>query len=122
MVLAISADQLTSASRGLSKTKYFPIELFCSNMLPNTNYDVFYDGIQVNEFCKPFGGNLGDALTSSSDGKLTTIFFLSVQYNQQYLSGTNSMDKLIKSKKVIEFRSPQGVSSITYLPMLIKSG
>lgn len=122
MVLALSSTQLTSPATAIGKIKYFPVELSCSNMLPSSPHDVYFEGVQVNAFCKPFGGNLGDPIISNEMGQLHILFLMSVQYNQQYLVSHTTQDNLVSMKKTLEFRDSTGQSSVSYIPMMIKAG
>ena len=120
-----NASQLTSAATSTPRTKYFPIELYCANMLPNTTYDAYMDGVNVNAFCKPFGGGLGSPLTSGSGGKLVFQLHVSVTYKQAYLvnpggGGTNGT--AVSSARVLTLIDPFNRKSTFNLPIALQAG
>lgn len=122
MPVNLDPGQLTTPNVGsIGRTKYFPIEIFCTNMRPNTTYDAYFDGVLVNAFCKPWGGDLGAALTSDDNGRLMVLFLFSIQYYQQFLMVQNVDKNTVNASKVFELRSPTGTSSITYIPMVLKT-
>jgi hypothetical protein len=120
---SLTSSQLTTPAKTINRTKYFPIELYCVNMIPNTTYDAYANGQLINAFCKPYGGNLGSPLTSNASGKLTIQYHASVQYKQQYIInpsvGNNS---LVQSSIVINLVDPFNNSSVVKIPLLLKSG
>lgn len=122
MTFSFSNESLTTQVTKVDKTKYFPVELYCTNMVPGTKYNVFYDGINVNGFCKPFGGNLGDSLISDQTGRLIVLFLVSMQYKTQYLVAQTPNANILSITKKIELVNAQGTSSITYLPLVLKAG
>src|SRR5262249_38054428 len=100
------------------------IEILCTNMRPNTTYHAYYDGVLVDAFCKVYGKNLGDPLTSDPFGKMMIFFMVSVQYKQQFLSvdKTNN-DNTVLAQKAFELRTANGNEvSVTYLPMFLRAG
>jgi hypothetical protein len=119
-----TASQLTTPAIGTPRTKYFPIELYCTNMLPNTTYDAYMDGQLVNAFCKPFGGKLGSSLTSGSNGKLTFQLHIGVTYNQDFLvnpaGGGTAI--LIQGTKTIVLIDPFNNASTFNLPISLQAG
>lgn len=122
MPVNLNSEQLTTPNVGsIGRTKYFPMEIFCTNMKPNTTYDAYFDGVLVNAFCKPWGGDLGASLTSDVNGRLMILFLFSIQYYQQFLMVQTSDKNMISASKVFELRSPTGSSSITYIPMVLKT-
>lgn len=123
MVFNIDSAQLTTQITRVDKTKYFPVEIACANMKPNVTYHAYYDGILVDAFCKSYGKNLGDPLTSDANGKLMIQFHLAVQYKQQYLAVQSPDNNNIQIAKAFELRTADNaVSSITYLQMFLKAG
>ncbi len=121
MVLSITASTLTTPAQRIEKVSYFSIELQCTGMIPNTKYDFYDDGILKNDFCKPFGGNLGEPLISEQTGKLMIQYHMAIPYNQKYL--TNKVDEsgyMSKTQK-LELIDPNGNSSVTYMPVRIKA-
>ncbi len=121
MVLSITSSALTQSAQKIDKIRYFSIELQCVAMLPNTQYDFYVDGIIKNDFCRPFGKNLGDPLIADDTGKLLVQYHMGVPFNQKYL--TNKVDEsgyMSKTQK-LEFRDPNGTSSISYMPMRVRA-
>jgi hypothetical protein len=118
------AAQLTTPANSTPRTKYFPLELNCANMLPNTTYDAYMDGQLVNAFCKPFGGILGGPLTSNAGGRLTFQLMLSVIYKQQYLvnPGGGSGAVSVASAKTLVLIDPFNNSSTFNLPISLQAG
>lgn len=125
MTQIISSAQLTTPATKLGRTKYHPVELYCTNMIPGTQYNAYYDGVLVNAFCKPFGGNLGDNLLSSAQGKLTILFLMSISYNPKYLvvptNTNNSNSNIYVQNKQFQLIDAFGRSSITYIPTVLKA-
>lgn len=119
--MIVSPSALTVQANQIVRTKYFPIEFYLANMLPNTAYDAYIDGQLVNAFCKPFGGLLGDPLKSDSTGKLRVQLHYSVQFSQQFLTTPNLNNKLIESSKTITFVDPFNRKSTANIPFLIKA-
>lgn len=118
-----SPGQLTTqVTSNLSRVKYFPIELYCTNMVPNTNYDAYINGNPVNAFCKPYGGTLGTQLQSDATGKLRMQYMHSVQYTQQFLVNPKASNtNLIQSTLSITLIDPFNNSSTAKIPLLMKS-
>ena len=117
----IDSNQLTTQATSIQRVKYFPVELFCTNMMPNSPYDIYVDDVLVNDFCKPYGGNLGDDLISDANGKLRIQWMFSINYNQNYLSNQNNSTGVVNSTKTIRFVDPHGRESLTYMPILMKA-
>jgi len=121
MAIATTIDTLTNPLSKIAKTRYFSVELQCMDMIPNTQYDMYVDGIKMNAFCKPFGGNLGDPLIAGLNGKLLIQYHMAIPYNNQYLT-VKPDEKGYKAKnQMIELRDPNGISSFTYLPIRMKA-
>ena len=117
-----SPASLTTPATTFPRTKYFPIELYLANMLPNTTYDAYVDGQLVNAFCRPFGGNLGSPLTSDVNGRLIVQYQVAVPYNQQFIvNPVASNTNLVSAQKIISFVDPFGKTSSTVLPFILKS-
>lgn len=118
-----TADQLTTQATSIAKVKYFPIELYCSGMLPNTTYDAYANATLINAFCRPYGGRLGSPLTSNSSGALVFQYLSSVQYAQQYVVNPPvSNNNLISSAITIHLVDPFNHSSTINIPLVLKSG
>jgi hypothetical protein len=120
-MVVLSTTNLTNLTSNISKTKYFSIEIMCVDMQPNTQYDIYADGIKVNAFCKPFGGNLGDALIGGPDGKLLIQYHMQIQYNNRYLSINPDSDGYMQRNCQIQLVDPNGRSSYTYIPIRMKA-
>ena len=115
---------LTTPNSGtVPKVKYFPVELYCTNMLPNTTYTASVDGINIGPYCKPYGKDLGAALVSDATGKLRAQYMMSINYQTNYLvsPGSSSNNSLLFSSKTIQFTDPLGRISQTYLPVILKT-
>lgn len=124
MSFNLDASLLTSPTQNIVKTKYFPVEISCSSMLPSTTYSVYYDGILVNSFCKPFGKNLGDPIISDATGKLKLQFHMAIQYNQKYLIAPGTSTKssnILQQNKILQFVSVNGASFLVHIPLVIKA-
>jgi hypothetical protein len=122
-IYAANAQLTTPQTSNISRTKYFPIEVSCSNMFPNTTYDAYADGQIINAFVKPFGGVLGGPLTANSSGKLTFQYHVGIPYNQSYLVNPNvSNTNLVESSITLTLVDPYNRSSTKTIPLLFKSG
>lgn len=120
-LISTTADSLVTPAQKIQKSRYFSIELQCVDMIPNTTYDMYVDGVLMNAFCKPYGKNLGDPMIAGQDGKLLVQYHMSIQYNQQYLMTKADTNGYLAKTQQIEFRDPSGKSSITYLPIRMKA-
>jgi hypothetical protein len=120
MILSITNSTLTTPAQKVQKVRYFAIELLCASMIPNTQYSFYVDGVLMNDFCRPFGKNLGDPMISGSDGKLLVQYHMSIPYNQQYLTTKVDESGYMSKTKLFEFRDPNGNSSQTYFPVRLK--
>ena len=120
MTISITEDVLTTSTTKVLKTRYFSIELQCVSMVPNTQYDIYVEGVLMNAFCKPYGKNLGDPLISGPDGRLLVQYLMSIPYNQQYLTIKADVSGYMAKSQMIEFRDPSGRSSVTYIPIRMK--
>lgn len=123
MAISPTAAQLTTQANSINRTKYFPIEFYCTNMLPNTTYNAYIDGILINAFCKPFGGKMGSPLTSDGTGKLLVVYMFSIPYVQSFLVNPNvPNNNLIQFSKTVTFVDPFNRSSTVQFPFCVKSG
>lgn len=116
---SISNTLLTTATKKVTKTKCFPVELYCTNMKPDTKYDFYCDGVLMNAFCKPFGKNLGDQIISDPNGKVQVLFLFNIEYNENFIINKVVEDGLLTKSRVLEFVSPSGGSSKTYMPVIM---
>jgi len=121
IVILQSSDALTVQASAIQKTKYFPVELHCIDMLPETAYDMYVDGVLQNAFCRPFGGDLGDPLLAGKDGKLTVQWLMAIPYQTQYTTVKPDVSGFLSKSQIIEFRDPNGLSSFTHLPIRLKA-
>jgi hypothetical protein len=118
----IFPSQLTTQATSIQKVKYFPIELYCANMLPNTTYDAYLGTQLINSYCKPYGKTLGAPLTSDATGKLRMQYMHSVPYNQSYLVNPSvQVSNLISSNPTISLVDPFGNRSSVQLNILTAS-
>jgi len=115
-----TSDALTTPTSQITKTRYFSIEITCAGMVPQTQYNAYVDGVLVNAFCKPFGGNLGDPLIAGTNGQLVLQYLMGVPYNQKYVTTPTSTTDLINKPLMITFVDPKGRASTTYLPVILK--
>lgn len=123
MASSFSSQQLQTQATKIAKTKYFPIELHCSNMIPGTTYDAYANSVLINAFCRPYGGRLGSPLTSNSQGQLTFQYLASVNYVQSYVVNPQvGNNNLIESGITIHLVDPFNNSSTYTIPMTYKSG
>jgi hypothetical protein len=110
----------------LSRIKYFPIEISAFGLKPKTNYDVLYNGQNVDNFCKPYGGVLGQKLISDETGQLLFQFHLGIQYTQIYLvnnDGSKSQSNsssLSQQNASLQLVDPAGITITTYIPINLK--
>lgn len=118
--MTLDANALTTSAKSIKKVRCFPIELSCSDMTINTQYDVYMDGIKINAFCKPYGKNLGDPIISDMNGKAMVLLLLDIQYDANYLTAQNTNNGYYTQSKIIEFRDPTGRSSRIQLPINLK--
>jgi hypothetical protein len=117
-----SSSTLTTQAKSINRVKYFPIEVYCANMLPNTTYDVYLGTQNVDAFCKPYGQKLGAPVTSDAGGKLRMQYMHSVPYNQVFLVNPSpGTSNLISSTPTLTFVDPFGNRSSTQLNILMAS-
>lgn len=117
-----NTNQINTQANSIQRIRYFPVELYCANMMPNTKYNVFMDGQQVNDFCKPFGGTLGDDIIADNNGRITVQLMLGIAYNQSFLvNQTVDETGLVSTAKTVTFVDPHGRESVTYLPIVLKA-
>ena len=71
-----SVDVTTQLVSTTSLTYIRPLQLRITATLlkPNTRMYAFFDGVDVNQFCTPNGGVLGDSLVTDSNGNLIALF------------------------------------------------
>lgn len=117
----ITVSTLNTPASTLTRVKYFIVPLYLANMLPTTTYTASINGNNIGQWCKPRGGKLGDPLTSDSTGKLQLTYMLSIPYNTTYLTNPSINAGLLQQNKQITFTDPLGRTSITYLPVTLKS-
>ena len=117
----VSSDSLTTQTNKIAKTRYFSVELQCVGMIPLTTYDVNVDSVLMNAFMKPYGKNLGDPCTSDAGGRLLVQYHMSIPYNQSFLVTSQDSNGYMAKTKQIVFVDPNGVQSVTYLPIRTKA-
>ena len=122
MINIPQSGSLTTQATSIQRVKYFPIELYCANMIPNTTYTAYVNGQNVNQFCKPYGGKLGAPLTSNAAGKLRLQYMMSVAYNQNFLVPPALNTNMIQTTQTITFVDPFNKSSTANLPLFLRSG
>jgi hypothetical protein len=120
MINSLDPNALTMNTKRIRKTRCFPIELSCSDMPINTQYDVYMDGVKINAFCKPYGKNLGGDIISDANGKIMVLLLLDIPYDANYLTTQNTTEGYYTQAKIIEFRDPSGKSSKLQLPINLK--
>lgn len=119
----VDPAQLNIQAQNIVKTKYFPIELSCSNMIPNAQYNAFVGSTNVNDLCKPYGGKLGQQIVASATGKVIFQFMVAVQYNQQYLvNPIADENSLVNGSLILTLIDPFNRSSTVNIPVLLKAG
>ena len=112
---------LTTTATNIKRVKYFRIPLYLTNMIPNVVYTAAVGGVNIGPWCKPDGGVLGGPLTSDATGKLRLTYHLSIPYNTSFLTTPNINVGLLQNKMLVTFTDPLGGTSITYLPITMKS-
>lgn len=120
MALSITDTSLITAAQKIKKVRYFSVELQCVNMLPNTQYSFYVDGVMMDAFCRPFGKNLGDPMIAGEDGKLLVQYHMGIPFDQQYLTSKVDESGYMAKTKMFEFRDPSGNASVTYYPIRLK--
>lgn len=120
MILSTTKTSLSTVTKKITKVRYFSVELSCMGMIPETNYDFFVDGVNMNSFCRPFGKNLGDPIIAGKDGKVLIQYHMSIPYDQQYLTTKIDEGGYMAKSKLFELRDPNGNSSVTYYPIRLK--
>jgi hypothetical protein len=75
-------------------------------MIPNTQYDMYVDGVLMNAFCKPYGKNLGNPMISGPDVKLLVQYHMGIPYNHKYLVPPTNISGLMTNSKMIQFVDP----------------
>lgn len=66
------------------RSKAFNVPIDCTGLKPNTKYEFYLDSVLYSWCCKPWGKNLGDALVSDEEGKLSFYFLYDFQYEGNY--------------------------------------
>lgn len=116
------SSQLTTQATSINRVKYFPIELYCTNMLPNTKYDAYLGTQLIDAFCKPYGGTLGAPLLSDSTGKLRLQFMHAVPFKQSFLvNPSTKTSNLINANPTISFVDPFGNRSTIQINIVMAS-
>jgi hypothetical protein len=113
-------SELTTQVSAIQKTKYFPIEIFVANMLPNTAYDAYVGGQLVNAFIKPWGGTLGGPIKSDQTGKVRLQYMMSVPYNKQFHVNPLA-NNLIETSVTLTLVDPFNRSSSANIPIMFKA-
>ena len=116
---------LTTQVSSLQRVKYIPLEIHAVSLLPSASYKIYYNGILVNDFCKPYGGDLGAPLVSDVYGKLSFLFLMSISYNQSYLVNNTPVPndtnpQLSNITATLELEAPNGNRSVNYIPISLK--
>ena len=121
MINVVQPSALTTQATSIARVKYFPIEVYCANMIPNTTYDAYVNGQLVNAFCKPYAGKLINTLTSNAQGKLRFQYMMSVAYNQNFLVPPVVNSNIINATQSINLVDPFGRSSTYKLPVMLRT-
>jgi hypothetical protein len=116
----VSGGLLTTPASKVVKTKCYPMEIFGTGLSPNTKYDLHYDGINMNAFCKPYGKNLGDQIMSDEQGQCKVLFLMNIEYNLSYITNTKTDNTIINRKKIIELINPNGGTSTSTVNIISK--
>ncbi|SRR6266571_3026348 len=119
MVLLANTLLTTQASK-VVKHRCFPIEIVAKGLYPTTNYNVFFDGTNVNAFIKPYGKNLGSQIVSDTKGQIKALFLMNINYNENYITNTPPSAISINRNRVLTFVDPNGNATTTYIPTLQK--
>jgi hypothetical protein len=114
-------SELTTRVFVVQKTKYFPIEIFAANLLPNTAYDAYVGGQLINAFCKPWGGNLGSPIKADNTGKIRFQYMMAVNYNKQFHVQPLANNAVIESTVTITLIDPFNRSSSANIPVMFKA-
>lgn len=122
MVNVLDPNALSSQTKQVQRTKYFSIMVKANGLKPSTQYSAIYNGVVVNQFCKPYGGNLGQQLVSTDSGTIQFKYMMAVPYNQTYLvnnvSGNLEQNTTLStSTATMQLQDPSGVSITTYIPI-----
>jgi hypothetical protein len=122
--MAATNSQLTTPATSIQRVKYFPLEVSCSNMVPGATYDVYANGVNVDAFCKPYGGVLGAPLTANSSGKLTFQYHMAMPYQQSYVVQpmASPTTALVNAAMVLSMVDPFGNKSTINVPLTFKAG
>ena len=118
-MILLANTLLTTPAQKIVKQRCFPMEIAAKGLVPLTKYNAFLDGINVNAFVKPYGKNLGDQITSDNKGQVKLLFLMNIAYNENFIT-TNSNQVTLNRNKVFELKDPNGVSTISYIPVLQK--
>lgn len=119
-MVAISNALLTSQTNKIRKTKCYPLEIVATSLFPSTKYDLYCDGVNMNAFAKPYGGNLGDPIVSDVTGQVKILFLFNIDYNQNYIQNATLNNSTLNKNKTIELHDPSGRVVYSYLPVLMK--
>ena len=60
--------------QSISFIRAITLTLRLTGARPNTPMNIFFDGVQVNQYCAPLGGVIGQQITSDSTGAVTVTF------------------------------------------------
>ena len=60
--------------QSISFIRAITLTLRLTGARPNTPMNIFFDGIQVNQYCAPLGGVIGQQIVSDSTGAVTATF------------------------------------------------
>lgn len=71
---SVETEHETVSRENIQFMRPINIVFICDNLKPNTQVDCFFDGLVVNAFVTPAGGNLGDPVVSDWNGSAVGIF------------------------------------------------
>jgi hypothetical protein len=111
---------LTTQSSKVVKHRCFPIEIAAKGLAPKTNYNAFFDGVNVNAFIKPYGKNLGTQIISDAKGQIKALFLMNINYNENFITNTQTTAKSITRNRVLTLVDPNGNATTSYIPTLQK--
>lgn len=74
MATRVESQRNLVGVQSISFIRAITLTLRLSAARPNTKMNVFFDGVNVNQYCAPLGGEVGQQITSDSSGAVTITF------------------------------------------------
>lgn len=116
-IIWATSNTVLQNSTSFSKVQAFAIPQNLVGLKPNSPFDFFVNGVNMNWATQPFGGELGDQLISDAKGNLTFTWHLEQQYFHSYaINGLNTANTYL----TLEMRGKDNISSFFYIPVSLR--